>query len=164
MSNEGAVSEGSRNEALVRKYLAAFEAKDKDALMDFVTEETAIEMPFNEGGLVDDGEFRRIAGVSALSKFFDGVMTAFAPGEHVKMDYLDISHANDGRTIFLECRGGAPMSNGRTYRNRYCMRFDFKDGKILRLREYYNPIATAYAFDRVLAGRYRLDSPLKSLQ
>jgi ketosteroid isomerase-like protein len=158
MSDGAAVSEGARNIALVRQYLAAFEAKSKDDVMQFMTEDTVIEMPFNEGGLVEDDSFRKFSGLEELDRFFGGVMQAFAPDDHIRMDYLDLSEANDGRTIFLECRGGARMSNGRTYRNRYCMRYDFRDGKIVRLREYYNPIATAYSFDRLLAGRYRLES------
>jgi ketosteroid isomerase-like protein len=59
--------------------------------------------------------------------------------------------------VFVECHGSGRMHNGRKYRNRYVMRFDFKDGKILRLREYFNPIPVAYVYDRPLAGRYRLD-------
>jgi ketosteroid isomerase-like protein len=158
MSNDQAVSEGVRNANIVRQYLATFEKKDKDALMAFVTDETVIEMPLNESGLVEEENIRKFAGLEQLDKFFQGVVTAFAAGDHVTMDYMDISEANDGRTIFLECRGGARMANGRTYRNRYCMRYDFRDGKIMRLREYYNPIATAYSFDRLLAGQFKVET------
>jgi ketosteroid isomerase-like protein len=158
MPDEDLAPEGARNVALMRRYLAAFDAKDKAALLGFVTEDAVIEIPFNESGLVEDENFRKFSGISELSQFYDNAMKAFGPDNHVKMDYLDISEANEGRTIFVECRGGCQMSNGRTYRNRYCMRYDFRDGKIARIREYYNPVATAYAFDRLLAGRYRLEA------
>jgi ketosteroid isomerase-like protein len=158
MSDKGKVTESERNAALIRDYLAAHEAKDKAALMGFVTEDTQIEMPFNEGGKVADGYFRKFSGLQALSQFFDAVVAAWAPDDHIRIADIEMSDTNEGRTIFLECRGGGRMSNGRMYSNRYVMRFDFRNGKILRLREYYNPIATAYAFDRVLAGRFKVDS------
>jgi ketosteroid isomerase-like protein len=158
MAEQAVVEEGARNATLVRRYVEAFGAKSKDAILALVSDETVVEMPFNESGRVEDENMRAFSGIAELEAFFDGVMKVFAPDDHIKMDYLDISEANDGRTIFLECRGGARLGNGRTYRNRYCMRFDFRDGKIVRLREYYNPIATAYSFDRLLAGRFRLES------
>jgi ketosteroid isomerase-like protein len=158
MADQATAGEGGRNAALVRRYVEAFGNKNKDTIMALVSDETVVEMPFNESGLVEDGNIRAFSGLAQLDAFFDGVMKVFAADDHIKMDYLDISEANDGRTIFLECRGGARLGNDRNYRNRYCMRFDFNDGKIVRLREYYNPIATAYSFDRLLAGRFRLES------
>jgi ketosteroid isomerase-like protein len=165
MADGNKVSEGSNQASLgaanierVRKFIAGHEAKDPVALMQFVTEDTLFEMPFNEGGIVADGHFRTFKGVKELDAFFKGVVMSFAADDHMRLEGVNMSIANEGRTIFVECRGGARMKSGRQYRNRYLMRFDFRDGKILRLREYYNPIATAYAFERLLAGRYTLDS------
>ncbi len=38
------------------------------------------------------------------------------------------------------------MANGRPYRNRYIFRFETKNGKITRIREYTNPVTSAIAF------------------
>jgi ketosteroid isomerase-like protein len=158
MASDDHLSESERSKAVIRAYMAAHEAKDKAALMSFITEETRFEMPFNEGGKVGDQDFRKFSGLAALSKLFDGVVAAFAPDDHIHMHDIEMTEGNGGSTIFVECTGGGRMSNGRTYQNRYVMRYDIRDGKILRLREYYNPIATAYAFDRLLAGRFTVTS------
>ena len=50
------------------------------------------------------------------------------------------------------------MANGRTYRNRYVMRFVVEGGKVAHVREYYNPIVSAYGFRRPIAGQFYLDS------
>jgi ketosteroid isomerase-like protein len=151
-------SVGDRNAALVKKYIDANEARDKAALMEFVTEDSLYEFPFNEGGIVEEGHFKRFKGLKELSAFFDALTTAFTLDEGVRVSDRDISIANDGNTIFLECTGSGRLTTGRLYKNRYVMKFDFKDGKIIHFREYFNPIQVAYAYDRLLAGRYKVDS------
>ncbi len=53
-----------------------------------------------------------------------------------------------------------PPDDGRRrdYRNRYVMRIDFAGHRIAHCREYYNPIQSAYAFRRKIAGQFMVDS------
>jgi ketosteroid isomerase-like protein len=155
MAASSAEAEGDRNAALVKKYIASIEAEDKAALMQLVTEDSVFEMPFNVGGVVEEGHFTRLKGLKDVDAYFAAMKANF---DRVRVAMIDMSKANEGRTIFLECKSDIQMRNGRIYRNRYVMRFDFEDGKIIRFREYYNPIPVAYAFERLLAGRYKLDS------
>ena len=59
--------------------------------------------------------------------------------------------------MFLETYGKLTMANGRDYRNRYVMKMVTADGLVAHVREYYNPIQSAYAFGRPIAGRLVLD-------
>jgi hypothetical protein len=77
MAQDLETSEGRRNVELVMKYLDAVEAKDKAALMHLVTEESEIEIPFNEGGIVEDGYFKKYKGLKALDAVFQGLTTSF---------------------------------------------------------------------------------------
>jgi ketosteroid isomerase-like protein len=157
MTGNSTESDGRRSVELAMKYVEATEARDKAALMQLVTEDSLFEFPFNEGGIVADGHFKRFKGLKELDQFFQALTTAF-DADGVRIVDRDVSIANEGRTVFLECGGRGRLTNGRPYRNRYMMRFDFKDGKILRFREYFNPIPVAYAYERLLAGQFKLDS------
>lgn len=141
--------------ALVKRWIAIGEAKDKAALMGMLTPNAIIELPFNESGVTREGFFRRYQGAEQLSVFFDN---AFAAEVSVKMLDVDITISQDGNTAFVECFGDGVMTNGKTYQNRYVFRLDFEGGKVKRAREYYNPVTTAYAFGRPVAGKHVVDS------
>ena len=64
----------------------------------------------------------------------------------------------DGSRVFMEFRVHLTMKSGKEYRNRYVMRVDLVDGKVSRCKEYYNPIQSAYAFGRLVAGKHMLES------
>src|SRR3979411_788114 len=74
------------------------------------------------------------------------------------MTETDISVSADGSRVFVEGRGHLTMASGKTCRNRYVMRFDFVGGKIKHCKEYYNPIQSAYAFGRKIAGQFTIEA------
>ena len=84
--------------------------------------------------------------------------TAFAAEKSVKAIDPEYVVSHDARTVFVEVRGQVEMVNGKDYRNRYVLRFDIENGKIVCLKEFYNPIVSAIAFGREIAGQVTLDS------
>jgi ketosteroid isomerase-like protein len=70
----------------------------------------------------------------------------------------DLAVSADGSRVFFEGRGHLTMSGGKIYRNRYVTRFDFVGGKIKPCKEYYNPIQSAYAFGRKIAGQFTIET------
>ncbi len=140
----------------LKNYLRALHAKDLDAVRGLMMDDVVIELPFNESGKTDQASYRIYRGMDQVLGFWK---TAFeAEGESHGMNEADITMSADGSRIFIEARGHLTMASGRDYRNRYVMRFDFVNGKLKHCKEYYNPIQSAYAFGRVLAGKYKLDS------
>jgi ketosteroid isomerase-like protein len=161
MTDDDEGSETDCNTALAMDYIRALEAKDRDALLTLMTDETLFEIPFSETGLVDDGHFKMFKGFQVLGALFESIKTNFLT---LRIFGIDMSVANGGQTIFVECRGEARIANGRSYVNRYIMRLDFEGRKISRIREYSNPIAMAYAFERPIGGRLKLNSLMMPMQ
>jgi len=142
--------------AALRKYLKAVLAKDIDTVRSLMWDDVIIELPFNESGKTDQASYRIYRGMKEVLEFWN---TAFkAEGDAEGLNEADITMNADGTRIFIEARGKMTMPSGREYRNRYVMRFDFHDGKLRHCKEYYNPIQSAYAFGRVVAGKYKIDS------
>jgi ketosteroid isomerase-like protein len=57
-----------------------------------------------------------------------------------------ISPTIDPNVVFAGALGAMAMVNGRPHNNRYVFRFDLRDGKIPRIREYCNPVTSAVSF------------------
>ena len=130
-------------------------AKDLDGIAPLMTEDVVVELPFNESGKTDRESYRIYRGIPAVLDFW---ATAFThEGTIHPWEETDLTISSDGSRAFLEARGNLTMTNGRTYRNRYVMRFDFRDGKLCRCKEYYNPIQSAYGFGRPVAGKFVIE-------
>lgn len=71
-----------------------------------------------------DGAFQRITTIS----FIDRKFTQFA----------------DGSRVFVEAWGDMALG-AKPYRNRYVLRFDLRQDRIIRMREYLNPVTGAIA-------------------
>lgn len=142
--------------SILEQWQAAIVAKDIDTLVDMMHEKILIELPFNESGHTDKANYRRYAGKEECKDFW---LVAFsAEGKVHGVSEIDLTCDGSGSRIFMECRGHLTMSNGRDYRNRYVMRFDISDGKVIGVKEYYNPIQSAYAFGRPIAGQVTLET------
>ncbi|WCT72188.1 nuclear transport factor 2 family protein [Sphingomonas naphthae] len=140
----------------LRRWNRAIRAKELDGLRAMMTDDVVIELPFNESGRTEQGFFRVYRGRDACVDFW---REAFAQEGRVnRSTEIETSVTADGARIFVEFQGDVTMQSGRAYRNRYVMRFDLVDGRISRLREYYNPIQSAYAFGRPVAGRFHIDA------
>ena len=130
---------------LGRAYLDALQAKDRDAILALLAEDFALEVPCN------------ISGTNDLSDSWYGLEAARANYDLTfqtidKLVYVDLEFTQgaDPNVAFAEGMGVMTMFNGNPYRNRYVFRFDTKDGKIRRIREYLNPITSALAFGMAL--------------
>lgn len=139
-----------------RRWNEAVDAQDLDAVRSCMAEDIVLEIPFSESGQVEDGKFRRYTGVEEVSGFW---ATAFrAEGESAGPCNCEITVSADGTTVFLETYGKLTMADGRDYRNRYVMKMVTRDGFVTHVREYYNPIQSAYAFGRPIAGHLMVES------
>lgn len=139
---------------ILRAWHLAIETGDLEALRAMMHEDIVIELPFSESGRTDPGFYRVYEGIAACVEFWKVAMS-FEAGYHPFSD-MDLTVAPDGSRIFVEARGHVTMRSGVDYRNRYVLRLDVLDGKVGRYREYYNPIISAHAFDRPIAGQFKL--------
>jgi ketosteroid isomerase-like protein len=147
--------EAETPEQLVQRFVAANQAKDKAAMMSMLADDIDHEIPFNESGRTEEGGFRRHRGKAEMSAFLDVTVATIDT-----LHFVDpvFSPTADGRAVFVETYGDCRMADGKTYKNRYVFRYDVENGKITRLREYYNPITSGVAFGRPIAGRMVIDS------
>ena len=129
--------------------------KDKASKLAVISDDMVLEIPFNESGKTEEGSFRRYTGKSEIVSFID---TAFAAEKSVRLVSAEYIVSADGQTVFVEARGEVEMTSGKLYKNRYVLRFDIDNGKIKCLREFYNPITSAVAFGRPIAGQVTLDT------
>jgi ketosteroid isomerase-like protein len=140
----------------LKSYFRALRAKDLGALQSLMTDDVVTEIPFGESGKTDEGSFRVYRGMDQVLAFW---ATAFkAEAKSHGMTETDMTVSADGSRVFVEGRGHLTMASGKTYRNRYVMRFDFVGGKIRHCKEYYNPIQSAYAFGRKVAGQFAIEA------
>ena len=138
-------SDVSPLERVVQAWFKATLHKDKPATMALFNERSMVEIPFNESGRTEEGAFRRYTGMEELEAF-----TQRSHDAEGTMGFSDIENFVVGgkSTVFVEGRGNIVMSSGRDYRNRYVFKFDIDGDKIVKLREYYNPITSGLAFGR----------------
>ncbi len=140
----------ARAKAAVRMFFKAVAKADMAALADAVTDDVIYEMPFSESGSTEAGTYRRFVGRADVIGFWratSGVGIKVEPPEDVEISVL-----GDGSRLFIEQRGDMTMPDGKRYRNRYVFRYDIRDGRVSYVREYINPIISAYAFGRPIAG------------
>jgi uncharacterized protein len=76
-----------------------------------------------------------------LNEFLAPVRGAFKPGEpKVLVDAM----VSDGDHVIAETRAlGTKADDGRVYDNRYAWAFEFRNGKVLKIREYMDSLYTA---------------------
>jgi ketosteroid isomerase-like protein len=146
----------ARSKQALRDWVTLTHGKDLEGLRALMTDDIVIEIPFSESGVTDPGHYRVYTGVEECVGFwavaFQAEGTMYGPLN------CELHLTADGGVAFLECRNHLTMANGRTYRNRYVMRCDFDNGKVSGVREYYNPIQSAYGFRRQIAGQFYLDT------
>ena len=131
------------------------ETDDFALLESLMHQDIVIELPLSESGRTDHGHYRVYEGIPACVEFWR-VASTFE-GEIRPFSEMDLTVNPDGSRLFLEMRGDLTMQSGVEYRNRYVLRVDLVDGKVRRYREYYNPITSAHAFGRPIAGQFKLE-------
>jgi ketosteroid isomerase-like protein len=144
-------SEVTPAERIVQRWFQTALGKDKPGTLALFTDDSVVEIPFNESGQTEEGKFRRYSGLAELTAFTEA--SHAAEGTMGAWD-IELHRVEGGETIFVESRGNIVMSSGREYRNRYVFRFDLDldTATIRRLREYYNPITSGLAFGRTIGS------------
>lgn len=142
--------------ALLVRWNHAIERQELAELRAMMAQDIVITLPFNESGRTEHGAFRRYEGIDQCCAFWTAAFEA--EGVVHGISEIDLTVDAAGTRLFFECRGHLTMQSGRDYRNRYVMRMDVRDGKVAQVREYYNPIQSAYAFGRPVAGQFMLES------
>ncbi len=139
-----------------RRWHEAVDAQDLAAVRSCMADDIVVEIPFSESGQVEEGKFRSYVGIDAATDFWAVAFTA--EGESEGPCNCEITLSADGTTVFLETYGKLTMANGRDYRNRYIMKMITENNMVKHVREYYNPIQSAYAFGRPIAGHITVES------
>jgi ketosteroid isomerase-like protein len=126
---------------LGREYLRALAAHDKPGIMALLADDFALEVPCDVAGNNDLADSWH--GLEAADSNYDLAFAIIADTTYVD---FEVTPGKDDNVAFIETRGDMTMANGRPYKNRYVFRFDAKDGKLFRIREYCNPVTSAIAF------------------
>lgn len=140
----------------VRRFLRAIAAGDMAELAGSSTPDIVYEFPFSESGSVEHGAFRVFSGIQHVIELWTENRGARIHNAGPKD--VEISVLGDGSRLFIEQRGDLTMADGRPYRNRYVFRFDIRDGKVAYVREYFNPIISAYAFKRPVVNGVMIET------
>jgi ketosteroid isomerase-like protein len=77
--------------------------------------------------------------------------------QNLGAEEVELSITGDGSRVFIEQRGNM-IVDGRSCRNKYVFRFCMSDGKVSRIREYFNSIIAAYAFQWKIANSITITS------
>jgi ketosteroid isomerase-like protein len=141
VEDAGADQRWTASRDVARAYFSALERKDLEGLLAILTPDSVLEMPFDVSGTnVPRRLWHGIDGAAAhYGQAFTDVASIIFTG-------VDIRPTSDPDVVFAEASGDMAMVNGRPYNNRYVFRFDLRDGKIRRIREYGNPVTSAISF------------------
>jgi ketosteroid isomerase-like protein len=143
MVNDTVEKRSTPSTDVVRAFLTRMEQKDKDGMLARLADDSVMECVL---GLDGDNAPRRFWDGMAGAR--DHYSRAFDAVESIEFTEVVINQALDADLVFAEALGSMTMSNGRPYNNRYVFRFELRDGKIARLREYCNPVTAAISFER----------------
>lgn len=129
-------------EALVDAWLDALAHKDRAALAGMIAEDAVFEYPFDRSGKTEAGSWRVYRGREAVLKnYVDVALARLSP---IGWTEREMTRSADGKRVFVEALGDMGINNV-PYRNRYVLRFDIKDGRIIHMKEYLNPVTSAIA-------------------
>jgi ketosteroid isomerase-like protein len=143
--NDTVEQQSTPSTALAREFLACMERKDKEGMLALLADDSVMECVL---GLDGDNAPRTFW--DSLTSAEDHYTRAFDAVESIELTEVVINQALDPTLVFVEALGSMTMSNGRPYDNRYVFRFELRDGKIARLREYCNPVTAAISFERAM--------------
>jgi len=130
------------NVKLVRDHFAAFGKGNLDGTLKVVAEEVDWQSPAtrSEHAMITWG--RRCHSREEVGHFFRELGDVVQPGE---LEILGIV-AQDDKVVVEGCNRGRVRSTGLTYEHDWVMVFTIEDGKIVRLRHYYDTADVISAF------------------
>lgn len=122
-------------------FLEGLETKDMDRVNGVWAEDAVQDMPY-----APDGFPKRVAGRDSLIKHYSGWPTSAGQASFTKE--LVFYPTQDPQVIIAEFHGVCEIvTTGKTYEQRYIGLFHVEAGKIKLLREYFNPVVFAEAFN-----------------
>ena len=129
-------------DAVVNAWLDALSRKDRPALAAMIAEDAVFEYPFDRSGKTEARSWRLYRGRdSVLKNYVDVALARLSP---IGWTEREMTVSADGKRVFVEALGDMAI-NGVPYRNRYVLRFDIKDDRIVHMKEYLNPVTSAIA-------------------
>ena len=122
-----------RNFDIVLSAFAAVGAGDADAQVANYTEDISLEFPFTDPPTV----------VTGRDAVFERLTNAFKVFQF-SLNISEVHACLDPDELIVEFTGaGSYLPNGAPYENRYIAVFNFRNGKICRQREYFDPTQAA---------------------
>lgn len=114
-----------RNKVLVERFFAAMNAGDSPAIVDAYAEDGAV---WTSGGTLISGTFSKAQIREASGRIFE----AFPRG----IAFSILAMTAEGERVAVEAESQGEHVSGKRYTNQYHFLFEFRDGLVLRLKEY----------------------------
>lgn len=150
MSSAAFGQKKNKNELALQKVMAALEAKDLPTVESYMAENVVLIHPMTFSGATENAEMRRFEGKKAVSGFVQNLFKEF---KQLKFTDVSMFSTGDGRTVFVEMKSHfIAAANDAGYKNVYVVKYEFENGKAVRITEYYNPVPIAELF-RVKLGK-----------
>jgi ketosteroid isomerase-like protein len=128
---------------VVRNFMAAIAADELDTALSFLSDDVS----WFSHGLMPHGLSGRREGKEAAATYLEKVSRAFVN----RMREIAILHLfGEGDVVICEARVRGQLRTGKTYQNDYAFVFDFLNGRIQSIREYFNSAIAAEAFEGLL--------------
>ncbi len=144
-SNETRLQEAH---TLVQRYIRTLIEKDIESWMSLWDDNFVLEFPF-----APQGRLPRVEGKANLRPYIQGVINNL---EILTISQQEIYLTQDPDLIIAEITGeGRIISTGRIFKAGYVWVMRTKDGKLIHMRDYWNPLAA-------LEAREGADAPNKS--
>lgn len=119
------MSEVEKNRALALKFFDAMARSDVAAIIDALDDEGAIQ---TMGKTLISGVYNK----EQLKKYSAAIFSSFPKGLEIKV-YNVIA---EGEYVAVEAESRGPHVSGKIYNNFYHFLFHFRNGKIIKLKEY----------------------------
>jgi ketosteroid isomerase-like protein len=131
------------SEERTRRFLTAFAEQDFATLADlFDPDVTVVNLITLDGSQEPRPPHQGRDAAVAYFRQIDGMMP--------EREMRDLRVTAAGDTVFVQFNGDFRTAEGRPYRNVYVFRMDWRDGRLVSLEEYGNPITFINAFPELV--------------
>lgn len=126
----------SDNKSIAADLFARFSANDIPGVLDLMADDATWHIPgkpelFPTAGVYDKRRLRRL-----FDRMLEGLET--------RLEMTVVGSIAEGERVAVEVESSGDLRNGRKYRQRYHFFLEFRDGKIVAVREYLD---TQHAYD-----------------
>ncbi|MBE9011063.1 nuclear transport factor 2 family protein [Pseudanabaenaceae cyanobacterium LEGE 13415] len=136
IANQPAKSQSATSDRIetVKRFIQAVETRDTRALNQLIADNVVLEQPYSPlrpGGI-------RVEGKQSVNTFFDRIFRQYSQIRFVDVVFRQSQFDN---AVILEGQGDFRVVNDPTpYRNQYIGVIEVADGRIVLIREYFNPL------------------------